>query len=291
MKVIETIQEMTHYTETAKSSGQRIGFVPTMGFLHAGHQQLIETAAEENDIVVVSIFVNPLQFAPGEDYETYPRDLSADKRAAKAAGGSVIFAPSADEMYPRSMSVRVLPAQGTDVLCGRSRPGHFDGVLTVVQKLFHIIDPDTAYFGTKDAQQLALVENMVHDLNSRVRIGRVPTVREADGLAKSSRNENLTIEERKEAPELYQALYTASAQAGVGISAEMIEAAACEHLTTHTRGSVDYVELLTYPELTKDIAPGKTVILAAALKFRHARLIDNLIFTWPDNEGTAQFKA
>ena len=168
-----------------------VGFVPTMGFLHEGHLSLVKQAREQNDIVVMSIFVNPAQFGPGEDFEAYPRDAERDASLAQAAGVDILFMPTPEEMYPQDGGIRILPGPQANVLCGASRPGHFDGVLKVVLKLFNIVDPDRSYFGMKDAQQLAIIETFVRDFNLRTSIVRVPIIRDQDGLAKSSRNVNL----------------------------------------------------------------------------------------------------
>ena len=180
MRTIETIEELGQWVSEQKASGTSIGLVPTMGFLHEGHMKLVERAKSENDTVLMSIFVNPAQFGPNEDFDLYPRDMERDKKLAEGAGTDAIFAPSAKEMYPRESAITVSAGRLADQLCGRSRPGHFDGVLKVVTKLFHLSEADRAYFGQKDAQQLAIIESLVQDFNFPLEIRRVETVREPD---------------------------------------------------------------------------------------------------------------
>lgn len=208
MKIITNITEMQALVKELKNTNS-IGFVPTMGYLHEGHLQLIRKAREVNDITIVSIFVNPLQFGPNEDFASYPRDFERDVSVCREEGVDIIFNPSVAEMYPNPLSVKVLVQARTDVLCGDSRPGHFDGVATVLTKLFHLILPDRVYLGMKDAQQVAVVEGLIADLNFPIELIPIPTVREEDGLAKSSRNVNLNSEERQQAPEIYRALLEA----------------------------------------------------------------------------------
>ena len=200
MKVITTIKELQQVIQRTKKQQNTIGFVPTMGFLHEGHCALLKQARNENDIVVLSIFVNPLQFGPTEDLDRYPRDFDQDQKVAEKIGVDYLFHPSVSEMYPYEPSVTLTVNRRTDVLCGASRPGHFDGVATVLTKLFHIVQPDKVYFGKKDAQQVAVVHGLVTDFNFPLEIIAVDTVREEDGLAKSSRNVYLTAQERVQAP-------------------------------------------------------------------------------------------
>ena len=206
MKTITSIADIQKELLVHKQNGKKIGFVPTMGFLHEGHEQLLTVARKENDIVVLSIFVNPLQFGENEDLDKYPRDYERDEAVARKNDVDYIFYPSVQEMYPESPSVTIKVNQRTDVMCGKSRPGHFDGVATVVTKLFHIVQPDQAYFGLKDAQQVAVIEGLVKDLNFPITIKRVSIIREEDGLAKSSRNVYLSAEEREEAKQLFASL-------------------------------------------------------------------------------------
>lgn len=278
MIVIETINEMQKEMLKRKKEGKTIGYVPTMGFLHEGHLELVRRCREENDICVVSIFVNPLQFGEGEDFDVYPRDFEKDREACLQAGVDYIFYPSVSEMYPEELSVTVKVQKRTDVLCGASRPGHFDGVATVLTKLFHIVLPDKAYFGMKDAQQVAVVEGLVSDFHFPIEIVPVETVREEDGLAKSSRNVNLTTEERKEAPYLYKSLLLAKEMIGQGErKAEAIESAMRQLIEKNTSGQIDYIEIYSFPQLEKQEQLEGKVIIALAVKFSKARLIDNLI--------------
>ncbi|HET7522336.1 MAG TPA: pantoate--beta-alanine ligase [Bacillales bacterium] len=279
MKVITTIREMQQTAAAEKRNGKTIGFVPTMGFLHDGHLSLVRRAAGENDLVAMSVFVNPLQFGPNEDYEQYPRDIQKDEAAAKNEGVDILFYPSTEEMYPGEPAVSVTVGKRADVLCGKSRPGHFDGVATVLTKLFHIVMPDAAYFGMKDAQQVAVVDGLIDDLNFPVRLVGCPTVREADGLAKSSRNVYLSDAERREAPALYQGLQLgAEAYKSGERNANRLRETVIGFLNNRlTKGEIEYVSVLAYPELTKaDLNDGQ-IIIAVAVRFETARLIDNVV--------------
>lgn len=275
IKVVETIVELQQLIN--KKNGKTVGFVPTMGFLHEGHLSLVKHAKEQNDIVVMSIFVNPAQFGPGEDFESYPRDVERDVRLAREAGVDFVFIPSVQEMYPVEGGIRILPGPQADELCGASRPGHFDGVLKVVLKLFNIVDPDRSYFGMKDAQQLAIIETFVRDFNLRTKIVRVPIVREDDGLAKSSRNVNLSIEERNQAPIIHQALLKGADLYSNGMKPEQVEAEVASYITEGSTGKIDYVKMLSYPSLQLVTGETDEVILAVAVKFSKTRLIDNII--------------
>lgn len=278
MQVVNTVKDLRNWVLGTKKSGQSIGLVPTMGFLHEGHIALVESAKAESDLVVMSIFVNPAQFGPNEDFDRYPRDFERDSLLAEKAGVDVIFAPSVEEMYPRESQITMGAGTLADVLCGKSRPGHFDGVLKVVTKLFHLVQPDTAYFGQKDAQQLAIIESLVRDFDFPLEIRRIETVREQDGLAKSSRNVYLSETERSEAPKLYQALQQGviGARNGKDPIPEMTR-----FIQSETSGRIDYVKLLSYPDLTD--APNGQAILALAVQFQKARLIDNIIFNLKEN--------
>ncbi|WP_211654335.1 pantoate--beta-alanine ligase [Planococcus alpniumensis] len=278
MQVVNTVKALRNWVLSTKESGQSIGLVPTMGFLHEGHLALVESAKSENDLVVMSIFVNPAQFGPNEDFDRYPRDFDRDSTLAEKAGVDVIFAPSVEEMYPRESQITMGAGTLADVLCGKSRPGHFDGVLKVVTKLFHLVQPDMAYFGQKDAQQLAIIESLVRDFDFPLDIRRIATVREPDGLAKSSRNVYLSETERAEAPKLYQAL-----QRGVTIARNGKDPIPemTRFIQSETSGTIDYIELLSYPDLTE--APNGQAILALAVQFQKARLIDNIIFNLKEN--------
>ncbi|MED3981638.1 pantoate--beta-alanine ligase [Priestia megaterium] len=278
MKVITTIKDMQQEMKKEKQLGRSIGFVPTMGYLHEGHATLLGAARTENEVVALSIFVNPTQFGPNEDFDTYPRDFERDERVAKEANVDYLFYPSVEEMYKSSRSVAITVTDRVDVLCGQKRPGHFDGVATVLTKLFHIVTPDRAYFGKKDAQQVAVVDGLIEDFNFPVELRAVDTVREADGLAKSSRNVYLTDKEREEAPVLFKSLQSAlqlleSGEKQVEILKETIR----KEIEQHTSGKVDYIDVYTYPELkTIKQAAGK-IIIALAVQFSKARLIDNVI--------------
>ncbi|BBW95853.1 pantoate--beta-alanine ligase [Geobacillus sp. FSL W8-0032] len=282
MIIIDRILDMQALMRRCRREGKTIGFVPTMGYLHEGHAALIDRAREENDVVVVSIFVNPLQFGPNEDFARYPRDFARDRRIAEQHGADVLFHPEAGEMYPGPLTVQAVVKARTDVLCGRSRPGHFDGVATVLIKLFNIVMPDRAYFGRKDAQQVAVVDGLIRDFNFPIELVPVPTVREADGLAKSSRNVYLSPQERREAPALYQALQAAAAAVEGGErSAAAIRRLVREQIEAHTNAEIDYVDVCSYPDLAPLAVLEGTVIIAIAVRFASARLIDNLILELP----------
>ncbi|MFJ7933471.1 pantoate--beta-alanine ligase [Sporosarcina sp. NPDC096371] len=279
LTIIHTIQELQALLDRNKRQGQTVGFVPTMGFLHEGHLSLVEHARKQNDVVVMSIFVNPAQFGPGEDFDAYPRDAERDAGLATEAGVDILFMPTPEEMYPQEGGIRILPGSQAAELCGASRPGHFDGVLKVVLKLFNIVDPDHSYFGMKDAQQLAIIETFVRDFNLRTTIVRVPTVREQDGLAKSSRNVHLSEDERKEAPAIQQALQKGARLVAEGLPIDEIEQQVSDYIVANSSGSIDYVSLLAYPALTKAIDNTSEVIIACAVKFEKTRLIDNIIIS------------
>ncbi|WP_337020015.1 pantoate--beta-alanine ligase, partial [Oceanobacillus massiliensis] len=280
MEVIRTISEMQRISKQLKLEGKQIGYVATMGYFHEGHLHLMQNAKTENDIVITSIFVNPLQFGPSEDYEKYPRDESKDIKQAEQAGIHYLFLPDVREMYPVKSLIDMHIEGRTEVLCGKSRPGHFDGVITVLTKLFHIILPDRAYFGLKDAQQVAVVEALLNDLNFPIELIGVPTTRETDGLAKSSRNIFLDNRERREAIWLYKSLQFGQELVvdGMNIPA-IIEKEVHDYLSIHISGRVDYVELLSYPELKPIAKIEGTIILAVAVHFNQARLIDNILLT------------
>ncbi|MCU7739901.1 pantoate--beta-alanine ligase [Priestia megaterium] len=278
MKVITTIKDMQQEMKKEKQLGRSIGFVPTMGYLHEGHATLLGAARTENEVVALSIFVNPTQFGPNEDFDTYPRDFERDERVAKEANVDYLFYPSVEEMYKSSRSVAITVTDRVDVLCGQKRPGHFDGVATVLTKLFHIVTPDRAYFGKKDAQQVAVVDGLIEDFNFPVELRAVDTVREADGLAKSSRNVYLTDKEREEAPVLFKSLQSAlqlleSGEKQVEILKETIR----KEIEQYTSGKVDYIEVYTYPELETIKQTAGKIIIALAVQFSKARLIDNVI--------------
>lgn len=277
MIVIQTIKEMQEWSTRVKKQGKSIGFVPTMGYLHEGHLSLMKRATEENDFVVASIFVNPLQFGPDEDFESYPRDFEHDEKLAESVGVDVVFYPSVEEMYPYPLSVSLTVEQRTDVLCGKTRTGHFDGVVTVLMKLFHLVGPVCAYFGIKDAQQVAVVESFVRDFHFPLKIVRCPIVREADGLAKSSRNVYLTKEEREVAPILYKSLQLAEQKIAEGETNPETIKAMIQSALEETKKIIDYIEIYSFPDLQPlPILKGE-IIIAIAVKFSKARLIDNVI--------------
>ena len=277
MKIIETPEEMQKQARLLLQSGGYIGFVPTMGFLHEGHLSLIRTAKEYADTVVVSIFVNPAQFGPNEDLDAYPRDFERDEKLCREAGADFLFYPTAQNMYLDGHSLWLSEETLSTVLCGASRPGHFRGVCTIVAKLLNIVQPDFMVLGEKDAQQLRVLRRMVRDLNFSVKIIAAPTVREADGLAMSSRNKYLTPAERKEAVCLFRGLEKAKALFANGErDAEKIKTAV-HAVIEETSGRVDYIELVDDETLQSVQILGNPALLALAVKFSGARLIDNTV--------------
>jgi pantoate--beta-alanine ligase len=288
VKIITSMNILRHEIQKHKDSGVSIGFVPTMGFLHEGHLTLADEARKQNEIVVMSIFVNPLQFGPDEDFDRYPRDIDRDRELAENAGVDILFIPDAKEMYPDELSVTMTVHKRIDVLCGKKREGHFDGVVTILAKLFHLVQPTRAYFGLKDAQQIAVVEGMVDDYFFPVQIVRVPTVREEDGLAKSSRNVYLSEKERKEAPVLYKSLK----EAGKMIESEKMDLDAVvskvrDTIQNETSGEVEYVEAYSFPQLVPVNEMTGEVIMAVAVQFEKARLIDNIIISLDEKGNSA----
>ncbi|EKO0728390.1 pantoate--beta-alanine ligase [Staphylococcus pseudintermedius] len=275
---ITSIQEMQQLARQFHREGKSIGFVPTMGALHDGHLTMMRQSTEDNDITVISVFVNPLQFGPNEDFDAYPRQIDEDEAMVSQIDVDYVFYPSVEEMYPGEIGTHVTVGRLAKVLEGALRPGHFDGVVTVVNKLFNIVQPDVAYFGKKDAQQLAIVEQMVRDFNHPVKIVGVDIVREADGLAKSSRNVYLTVEERQEAVHLRQSLALAQSlyDAGERESSVIINKVT-QYLQTHTSGQVQEVAVYSYPELREQAHIEGRIFISLAVKFTQARLIDNTI--------------
>ncbi len=277
MRVVRKIEAMAGLAEKLRAQG-KVGFVPTMGALHPGHLELVRVAKERCDYVVVSIFVNPLQFGPKEDYQRYPRDFKKDRQLLKALGVDAVFYPDKEEMYPPDYSTYVEVEGLTRYLCGRSRPGHFRGVTTVVAKLFNIVKPHLAVFGQKDAQQALVIKRMVQDLNFPIEIVVVPTVREKDGLAMSSRNKYLTPEERKEAPVLFRSLKLAEKLIKSGQrDAEKVKRAMRQMIKEESRGKIDYVEIVDTQRLEPVKRIKGEVLVALAVYFGKARLIDNII--------------
>lgn len=278
MEVVKTIVELKAQVQKAKLEGKKIGLVPTMGYLHEGHLTLANTARKENDLVIMSIFVNPTQFGPNEDFESYPRDLERDCNLAESVGVDIIFAPSVEEMYPTDGGIYIRAGRQADILCGATRPGHFDGVLQVVAKLFHLSEPNRAYFGQKDAQQVAIIQTMVRDYNFPLEIRTVPIVREEDGLAKSSRNVYLTETERNEAPAIFESLQVAKEEYLASKNVEKAIALAAKHIEGKTSGKIDYLEFLSYPDLKPITTETNHFLLATAVYIGKTRLIDNIIF-------------
>ena len=277
MKVIKTIDELKKIVKEWKKEGLSVGLVPTMGYLHEGHKSLIVRAVAENDRVVVSDFVNPTQFAPNEDFESYPRDIDADSALCEEAGADVIFNPDANEMYVNPLTF-VDMREITKVLCGKTRPIHFSGVCTVVSKLFNIVTPDRAYFGQKDAQQLCVIRKMVKDLNFDIEIVGCPIVRESDGLAKSSRNTYLNTEERAAALCLSRSLNMAKAMIENGeTDCNKIVNLAKSEINKEALAKIDYVEIVDLNTLKPIDSVKKPMLMAMAVYIGKTRLIDNFI--------------
>jgi len=278
MEVAKTIEKVRELVRNARSEGRRIGLVPTMGALHIGHVSLVEAAAKDCDFVVVSIFVNPTQFCPGEDFENYPRPLEADLEICKKAGVDVVFAPSGEQMYPAKNVTWVNVEKLTESLCGMSRPGHFRGVTTVCTKLFNIVAPDVAYFGQKDAQQAIVIKRMVADLNMPLQIVICPTVREPNGLAVSSRNQYLTTQQKKDAANIYKSLQTCRRMIDDGkTETHVIIAEMQKILQQIPSGKTEYISIVDAETLESiDKIAGK-ILAAVAIKVGPARLIDNIL--------------
>lgn len=276
MQTVATKSQVRAAVAAARAQGRVIGLVPTMGALHAGHLALIERSVAECGFTAVSIFVNPTQFGPGEDLERYPRTLPADLQLCEQAGVDLVFAPSAEEMYCADAATTVHVARLTEGLCGAFRPGHFDGVTTVVCKLLNIAQPDRAYFGEKDYQQLVVIRRMVTDLDLSVEVVSVPTVREADGLALSSRNRYLTPEQRAEAPALYRALLSGAEAARRGCSGREVERAVADYLASHPLFCVQYISAVHPHTLEPREDDGLPMVIAAAVLLGDTRLIDNI---------------
>lgn len=277
-QVVERIKDMNSIVSQFKSQGKTIGLVPTMGALHDGHLKMIKQSIEENDITAVSIFVNPLQFGPNEDFDDYPRPFESDLEKLKQIGVDYVFHPTVEEMYPGELEMTITVGRLAQVLEGKERPGHFDGVVTVVNKLFNIIQPTRAYFGRKDAQQLAIIEKMVEDFNHSVQIVPIDIVREADGLAKSSRNIYLTDEERKEAVHLSKSLALAKKKYDEGErNSDVLIQAITQYLESNVSGDIVEVAIYSYPELEEQHTIEGQIFISLAVKFSQARLIDNII--------------
>ncbi len=278
MRLIDKIDEMKSLVKEVRGQKKTIGFVPTMGCFHAGHRALIREAKTKTDFVVASIFVNPLQFGVGEDYEEYPRDLSRDLALAEQAGVAAVFAPPVEEMYPRGYATFVEVEKLTARLCGSSRPGHFRGVTTVVAKLFNIVQPDLAFLGQKDAQQAVVLQKMVADLDMNLQIEIVPTVREKDGLAMSSRNSYLDPEERRAAPVLFRSLTAAKKLIESGTrDTELLKEEITRLIRQEPLAGIDYVEILALPDLAGTAYLQGRNLIAVAVFIGRTRLIDNIV--------------
>ncbi|NGX75809.1 pantoate--beta-alanine ligase [Staphylococcus sciuri] len=277
-QVVERIKDMNSIVSQFKSQGKTIGLVPTMGALHDGHLKMMKQSIEENDVTAVSIFVNPLQFGPNEDFDDYPRPFESDLEKLKQIGVDYVFHPTVEEMYPGELEMTITVGRLAQVLEGKKRPGHFDGVVTVVNKLFNIIQPTRAYFGKKDAQQLAIIEKMVEDFNHSVQIVPIDIVREADGLAKSSRNIYLTEQERKEAVHLSKSLTLAKKKYDEGErNSDVLIQAITQYLESNVSGDIVEVAIYSYPELEEQHSIEGQIFISLAVKFSQARLIDNII--------------
>jgi pantoate--beta-alanine ligase len=279
MQTFDSIKKMQEWSLQAHKQGKSIGLVPTMGYLHAGHLALVQAARQNCDLVVVSIFVNPLQFGQGEDFEDYPRDLSRDTDLLVQAGADAVFAPAAREMYPAGFSTGVeVSGEITRKMCGISRPGHFKGVTTVCTKLFHACLPDKAFFGQKDAQQLLIIQKMARELNFPLEIIRVPIIREPDGLALSSRNVYLDAVQRQEALALNRALSRVKEQiAGGERDIARLKAGIREIITASPQAEIDYIEIVNGEDLSELETVQGRVLIALAARFGKTRLIDNLL--------------
>ncbi|MBI5124107.1 MAG: pantoate--beta-alanine ligase [Candidatus Omnitrophica bacterium] len=278
MQIIDNIPRMSMAVKLLKKEGRTIGFVPTMGYLHEGHLSLARTAKKHNDVVVMSIFVNPIQFGPKEDLDKYPRDFKRDEEMARGSGVDILFYPSAKEMYPDGYSTYVNVEKLTDGLCGASRPGHFRGVTTVAAKLFGIVKPDIAYFGQKDAQQAIVIRKMTEDLNMGIDIKILPIVREPDGLAMSSRNIFLSKKERRDAAVLYESLVSAKELIEKGEkSADRIIKAMEALIKSAPSAKIDYVSIVSAKNLKPLNAINQEALVAVAAYVGKTRLIDNIL--------------
>ncbi len=278
MRLCKTIEEVRSLISAVRAEGKTVGLVPTMGCLHLGHLSLVHEAKRRCEVVVVSIFVNPTQFGPHEDYQTYPRELQRDAGFVADAGVDAIFAPEVKEMYPRGFSSYVDVTGASECLCGASRPGHFRGVATVVTKLFNIVRPDMAFFGRKDFQQVLVIKQVIEDLNMGVQIVEVPIVREPDGLALSSRNAYLSPEERAAALVLSRSLNLARELVSSGErDVNRLRERVVNEISTEPLAGIDYVEIRSVPDLAELTIIKDKTLLALAVRFGNTRLIDNTV--------------
>ncbi len=278
MKIVKTVDEAKQIINEWKLQGCTVGLVPTMGYLHSGHMSLIERSASDNDKTCVSIFVNPIQFGEGEDFASYPRDLDRDAALCESSGADMVFAPSAEEMYSDTFCSRIDISGPSEGLCGDRRPGHFNGVCTVVMKLFNIVEPNRAYFGQKDAQQLAVIRQMVKDFNLSVQITGMPIVREPDGLALSSRNTYLSAGERKAALCLHNALCEVKSLYDGGEKDTMVlKSCARAVIEKEPMAKIDYIEMVDSETMRPLTSIDRTALCALAVYIGKTRLIDNIL--------------
>lgn len=283
MELLRTVDSVRQWVKSQREAGRAIHFVPTMGYFHEGHLSLMRRAQHENGAVIVSIFVNPLQFGAGEDLDRYPRDFERDRQMAQSVGVDAIFYPDVAEMYPAGYQTEVRVKELSQPLCGRSRPGHFEGVATVVLKLFNIVTPDRAYFGMKDYQQLRVIQQLVRDLNLTIEIVPGPIVREPDGLAMSSRNVYLAPEERTAATVLYRSLQWAQAQVESGErDASKLREGVFQRIAAEPLARIDYVEIVDAETLQPVERIDRPTVIALAVFFGKARLIDNCLVAPPE---------
>ncbi|MFH1656075.1 MAG: pantoate--beta-alanine ligase [Candidatus Omnitrophota bacterium] len=278
MKIVRSAREMQRLSTDLRIKGKSIGFVPTMGYLHEGHLSLMRRARKDCDVSIISIFVNPAQFGPSEDYRKYPRDLNRDERLAKSAGVDILFSPSAKEIYPDKYFTYVNVEQLADSLCAASRPGHFRGVATIVAKLFNIVQPEIAYFGQKDAQQVRIIQQMVNDLNLPIKIKILPIVRESDGLVLSSRNKYLSPKEREDALVLSQSLKKARTMINKGVrSSNKIISMIRGLISKKKLAKINYISCVNFTNLKSVKTIKKNTLIALAVRIGKTRLIDNII--------------
>lgn len=278
MQLIKTVAEMAELGRKWRAENKQVGVVPTMGYLHEGHLTLAKEAVANNEITVMTIFVNPIQFGPNEDLDTYPRDLEGDMKKAESVGVDYVFAPQPRDMYPEGFVSSINMTGVTETLCGQSRPGHFQGVCVVITKLFNLIQPTNAYFGQKDGQQLAVLKQLARDFNMPVKIWGVPIVREEDGLAKSSRNVYLDEDCRKQALVLNQSLKVAKRLYDEGErDCGLIKAAVRAHIETAPLAEIEYIEIVDALTMQPVMQLTRPVMLAMAVRFKTTRLIDNIL--------------